>query len=275
MTISSIQLRFLQRLHAERPQRANNSQAAQHFSEHFHIGVQIGRSIEYTELDFRKVKQMLLNGGLPLSPMAAGALRSNAVAIPELSEKVGTQSPHADSIALKPISGACTSDGRKLAVPIGGYLVVTHEIALSIQATRLMVVENFETFRRLESYRWIDYQRQDVLAIFQGDNVFRQTTQLEVVRQRLELVWAFFDFDPAGLGMGRNLPRLERFVLPDRDDLTQKTKRARREDLFIKQMPQWGNSIESDARDLVSIPWSLMKSLKSGLPQEWMSSHCL
>lgn len=270
MTISSIQLRFLQRLHAERPQRVNSSQAAQYFCEHFHIGVQIGRSIEYAEVDFLKVEQMLLNSSLPLTPMAAGALRSDAAVIPELSEKIGTQSPHADSIALKPISGTCTSDGQKLVVPNGSYLVVTHERALSIRATRLMVVENFETFRRLESYRWIDYQGQDVLAIFQGDNVFRQTSQLEVVRQRLEPIWAFFDFDPAGLGMGRNLPRLEKFVLPDHDVLAEKTKRARRHALYIEQISQWGNSIESDLRDLVSIPWSLMKGLKSGLPQEWM-----
>jgi hypothetical protein len=133
-----------------------------------------------------------------------------------------------------------------------------------------MVVENFETFRRLESYHWIDYQGQDVLAIFQGDNVFRQTTQLEIVRQRLEPVWAFFDFDPAGLGMGRNLPRLEKIVLPDHDVLAEKTKRARRQALYIEQISQWGNAIESDLRDLVSTPWRLMKGLKSGLPQEWM-----
>lgn len=270
MAISSIQLRFLQRLNAERPQRRPGSQAAQHFSEHFHIGVQIGRTVEYAEEDFLKAKRMLLNAGLPLTPMAAGALRSDAALIPEQSEKIGTQNPHADSVAVKPISGICTHEGQKLVVPNGSYLVVRLEQALSIQATRLMVVENFETFRRLESYHWIDYQGQDVLAIFHGDNVFHQTTQLEVVRLRFEQVWAFFDFDPAGLGMGRNLPRLERIVLPDHGVLTEKTKRARRQALYIEQIPQWANAIESDLRALVSSPWSLMKSLKSGLPQEWM-----
>ena len=270
MTLTAPQIRFLQRLTNEEPPQNKASQVAEFFSEHFHIGIRVGRTFEYLASDHLKAAQMLASSGLPLEPLTVGALRSEASGFPGMSEKIGTRKPHSDSVAVKPVAGTCSLNDQQLTVPPGSYLVLSCEQALSIRAGRLLVVENFETFRYLERYDWISYHEQDVLAVFRGDPQYRTDVAQEVIRQRSEPVWAFCDFDPAGLAICANLPRLERIVLPGFDDLEETTLRARRQDLYMAQLPQYGNLLDSDSRDLVANVWNLMKRLRTGLPQEWM-----
>lgn len=270
MVLTSPQIRFLQRLASKKPPKSPASQVAEYFIEHFHIGIRVGRTFEYLPTDHLKAAQMLANSGLPMEPLPAGSLRSDASELPGMSEKTGTKKPHSDSVAVKPVAGTCSLDGRKLAIPQKSYLVLTCEQALSVRAGRLLVVENFETFRHLERYDWISYEEQDVLAVFRGDPQYRTDDALKVIMQRREPVWAFCDFDPAGLAISANMPRLERIVLPEFDDLEEKAVRARRQDLYIEQLPQYGKRLESDSRDMVASVWNLMKRLRAGLPQEWM-----
>jgi hypothetical protein len=192
--------------------------------------------------------------------------------MPGVSEKYRTISPHSNSVAVKPISGQCTYAGKKFNIPPESYAVLTIEQTCAVSAQRLMVVENFETFRLLERYSWIDYQGLDVLAIYRGDIRFRLDEAASVVRQRSEPTLMFSDFDPAGLAMAAGLARLERIVLPDIAWLESMTVQSRRQDLFANQLDQYAGMLDRQTSLLISPIWHLMKRLGSGLPQEGMAA---
>ena len=271
MTLTSLQIAFLQRLAAQKPTSTRSSAVAEFFAEHHYIGFRVGRTIEYSESHHEKAALLLTNLKLPLLPRALDTLRSEAANIPGISEKSGTIRPHSNSVSVKPISGNCFYGGKPFSIPSESYAVLTIQQACAVSAQRLMVVENFETFRLLESYLWIDYQGLDVLAIYRGDKQFRQDEAASVLERRTEPTWMFSDFDPAGLAMAVGLPRLERVILPEMPWLEHMTIKSRRQDLFANQLDQYGRMLDGTNSVFIAPAWLLMKRLSAGLPQEWMA----
>jgi hypothetical protein len=215
MTLTSLQIAFLRRIATQKPPSTPSSAVAEFFAEHHYLGFRVGRSFEYRESDYEKAALLLANLKQPLLASAPGNLRSETANIPGVSEKSRTASPNSNSVAIKPIAGQCMYDGKQLSIPAESYAVLTIQQVCAVSAQRLMVVENFETFRLLERYQWIDCQGLDVLAIYRGDSRFRLDEATSVVLQRQEPTWIFSDFDPAGLAMALGLIRLERVVLPE------------------------------------------------------------
>ena len=269
MILSSTQIACLQRLAIEKPAERGHSAVAEFFLVHCGIGSRKGRGSVYTEKSHQQAISLLIANGLPLTPMPAGSSRSDAIGLP--SEKTGTKAPHDDSVAIKVASGACLLGGHPLPRPEQGiYSVLTVAQATAVTADRLLLVENVETFRTLEKYRWLDYQGLNVVAILLGDNLFKADRVDAVIRARAEPVWAFFDFDPNGLGRACSLPRLDRIILPASGWLDATTKRVKRSDLFADQINQWRSTIERSNNAEISAPWRLLSRLEKGLPQEWM-----
>lgn len=269
MILSSTQITFLQRLAIEKPAERGHSAVAEFFLVHCGIGSRKGRGFVYTEKSYQEAISLLIANGLPLTPLPAGSSRSDAIGLP--SEKTGTKAPHYDSVAIKVASGACLLGGHPLPRPEQGiYSVLTVAQATAVTADRLLLVENVETFRTLEKYRWLDYQGLNVVAILLGDNLFKADRVDAVIRARAEPVWAFFDFDPNGLGRACSLPRLDRIILPASGWLDATTKRVKRSDLFADQINQWRSTIERSNNAEISAAWRLLSRLEKGLPQEWM-----
>jgi hypothetical protein len=271
MAFEARQIVFLQTLLAQRPQeRPADGKSASYFAEHFGVGIRYGRRIEYFAPDFDNARQLLLNANLPLSA-SPNMRRAETAGFSGISEKAFSIAPHADSVAVKVAAGCCYDGSSALITSGRKYLVLPVKEALSISADRLMVVENMETFRDLERYRWIDYQGLDVLALFRGDPRLKIDEARAVIDQRTEPVWGFYDFDPAGLALVSALPRLERIIAPGQAWLDDAVLKAERFDLYREQLPQTERLL--DAMDVCSDAgrlWVLMKSLGRGLPQEWM-----
>ncbi|MFZ9890001.1 MAG: DUF7281 domain-containing protein [Myxococcota bacterium] len=248
MTFTSHQIQFLQRLVSERPAQRRVGQVSQHFSEHYCIGTTVGRQVEYRDDHLRMAAELLRTHDLPVSPMAPGASRAEAAAFGGMSEKALSAAPHAGSIGVKCV-GSCTLDGVPLCTPEGTYLVVTPQVASRIRCDRLMLVENLETFRQLERYGWIDYCGQSVLVIYRGDSALSVGEALQVIQARDERIWAFVDFDPAGLVIANALPpdRLERVVLPDQAMLRNAADTSRGRELFDEQEARAWPSLERAA----------------------------
>jgi len=273
MTLTSVQIAFLRRIATEKRTKLRASAVAIFFAEQHHIGYRLGRACEYLPQHHDLAARLLATLKLPLTARAPDTLRCEAVNTPGVSEKHRTLAPHRDSVAVKPIAGQCLlPGGAPFSLPPESYAVLTVAQALAISAQRLLVVENLETFRLLERYRWIDHQGLTVLAIYRGDQHLRLDEAAAVVAQRHEPTWMFADFDPAGLAMAARLPRLERVVLPDTAWLADTTRKCRRHDLFASQFEQYGPTLERDANPLIRPLWQLMKDLKLGLPQEGMAT---
>lgn len=273
MTLTSVQIAFLRRIATEKPSKGAASAVAVFFAEQHHIGYRLGRACEYLPQHHDLAARLLATLKLPLTARAPGTLRCEAVNTPGVSEKHRTLAPHRDSVAVKPIAGQCLlPGGAPFTIPPESYAVLTVAQALAISAQRLLVVENLETFRLLERYRWIDHQGLTVLAIYRGDQRLRLDEAAAVVAQRHEPTWMFADFDPAGLAMAARLPRLERVVLPDTVWLADTTRKCRRHDLFASQFDQYGPTLARETNPLIRPLWQLMKDLKLGLPQEGMAT---
>jgi hypothetical protein len=270
MNLTSVQIQFLRRLANEQLATSLASAVAEFFSEDQRIGVRIGRHFEYLPQDHARAALLLRNHGHSLLHLPSGSTRSQAIGRPGISEKVGTVAPHANSIAVKSAYGICRL--REEVIPQTGYTVLSLEEALMVRADRIMVVENLESFRQLALCKWIDYQNLNVLAIYRGDPRFKIDDARRLVSTRPEPVWAFFDFDPAGLGMGSCLPRLERLILPDRDSLRRLVSSANAGHLYSDQLEQYWDTLEELTFRPLQEAWLLMKSMRSGLPQEWMNT---
>lgn len=252
-----------------KPEALGHSAVADFFHGHCALGTRNGRGFIYLSADHQKAADLLLACGLPLTQLPPGSSRSDAFGRPH--EKSGTVAPHADSIAVKVASGVCSLDGHPLhQAGQGIYSVLTHAQVLRVSADRLLLVDNVETFRSLQSYKWIDFDGLNVLAILLGDNFFKENVSMPAVMKRSEPVWAFFDFDPAGLGRACGIPRLERLVLPDSKSLERAVRAAKRSDLFFTHINQWRRTLDEHSNGQISSAWALMSRLQMGLPQEWM-----
>lgn len=273
MSFNSRQILFLQRLVSEQPQQRRIGEVSRHFCEHFSLGTMVGRQVEYREEHLRTAESLLRNHDLPVSPMASAATRADVAAFGGLSEKALSTAPHARSIGVKCV-GPCTLDGLALRTPEGTYLVVSPEVASRISCDRLLLVENLETFRHLERYGWIDYRGCSVLAIYRGDSVLATGEALQLLRDRHEPIWAFVDFDPAGLVIANALPtdRLERIVLPAQAWLCEAARTSRGRQLFDRQEAGARPGLEHAAHPEVRLAWAAMTAMRSAVTQERMLS---
>lgn len=273
MSFNSHQILFLQRLASERPAQRRVGDVSRHFCEHYSLGSMVGRQVAYRDEHHRMAESLLRNHDLPVTPMVTGASRSDVATFGGLSEKSLSAAPHAGSIGIK-CMGECLLDGLALRTPEGSYLVVTPEAASRISCDRLLLVENLETFRQLERYRWIDYRGRSVLAVYRGDSALSTGEALQFVKARSESIWAFVDFDPAGLVIAASLPveRLERLVLPEVAWLREAAKSSRGRQLFDEQEARARPGLDRAAHPDVRLAWAELQALRSGVIQERMLS---
>lgn len=278
MSFTATQIQFLQRLVSERPSQRRGGEIANFFFEHYSVGTMVGRNIEYRDADHKRAESLLRTHDLPVQPLKSDATRADVARYGGLSEKNFSEAPHARSVAVKFIGG-CSLNGQSLATPSGTYMVLYPESAMQVTCDRLLLVENLETFRRLEDYKWVRYDALSVMAIFRGDPSLSISDALEVVRRRPEAIWAFVDFDPAGLAIANSLPqgRLERVVLPAATWLEKAADTHRGRQLYADQAGRYTASLDSSIHAQVCLWWREMKHLQSAVTQERMLSanQCL
>lgn len=270
MSFTPRDIAFLQDLVAKGTGQKGASLASGHFHHHFGMGQHVGRQFVFTQADADRARQMLTNAGVSPEPVESPLRRAQAGMNNPSQEKSGTLAPHHDSIAVKAAHGHCECNGQL--VPAMGYQVLTSDQVLEIRADVVLVVENLESLRFLERNQWIDYRAQAVLAIFRGDGIFRADMVTRLLEASRAQVWAYFDFDPAGLGMAAKLPRLQRLLLPPEDVLVSAARKANQVHLYADQVNQWEKSLASDHRSMIQMPWSVLRRLRVGLAQELMDS---
>ncbi len=268
MTYTSHEIAFLQHLVAKGSGQKVASATSRSLGQHYGMGQHTGSRFIFTEADAARARLMLVNANIPIEPPITGLRRAEAARNNPAREKAGTLAPHEDSIAVKTAHGHCDLDGHPVANQ--GYQVLTLEQAIRVRADVLLVVENLESLRFLERNLWIDYEGQAVLAVFRGDRTLRVDTVARFIESSGAPVWAYFDFDPAGLGMSAKLPRLRRILLPPEAALVHAARKANQVHLYADQAGQWSRTLTSDRRPMVQRPWRLLRQLRVGLAQELM-----
>lgn len=271
MSFDARQVLFLQRLVEERPTQRSAGLIAKHFCEHFSLGLDVGRFIEYRSAHHGMALSLLQAHDLPVNTPSTRISRAESAKFGGLSEKSLSAAPHSGSIAIK-CFGNCLIGSVSIVTPPYSYLVVTPEFGLDITCDRWMLVENLETFRNLERYKWIDYLNKGVVAIYRGDSSLSTGDATNLLRMRSEPIWAFVDFDPAGLSIANSLPltRLERLILPDWPLLRLLADTPRGRQLFDAQFSYANGVGDKDIPPLLRDAWKVMLELRSGVTQERM-----
>lgn len=274
MAFSASEINYLQRFVFDQPAERNAGVLATYFSEHYGIGRISGRRVLYTPKDHISADKLLESHGLPLLPLGPDALRQTAAAFAGMSEKVQTLSPHADLVAVKAI-GQCTVDGCSLVAPNGGFLSLPLEVAAYALCKQVLMVENFETFRWLDNYPWLfelPELREPTMVIYRGDNILKTSVASALLRARLDPVYAFYDFDPAGLGMAHALPRLKSVIVPDEAWLKTVARSPRGQELFDRSVRQYESTLDLCENASILFAWNRMKSWTGGVAQEAMTT---
>lgn len=274
MAFTTIEVSFLQRLVAEHPLVRSSGVAATFFCDNHGIGVCIGRRIEYQDKHYEAAERLLRLHDLPVSPLDPFSTRADVAQFGGLSEKSYSTAPHANSVSVK-VLGTCYLDDHLLYTPVGANLVLTKEQAFRVTCKRIMLVENLESFRFLEEYLWIDRPNFNVLVVYRGDKQAPLGDAASVVANRSEPIWAFMDFDPAGLAMANAMPfdRLEEILLPSADWIAVAANTARGRELFDAQETQYSATLNASSNPAVRRAWALMKRLRSGVTQERMRRY--
>ena len=274
------EIKFLQRLIADtnieaatmagEPWRRNASQVAALMADRYSVGLRIGRHCEYQTADIERARVLLAVRGIPELSEDAARDRASVSAIPGISEKSGSQTPHSGEVAVLALTPGCRLGGELLSNRQPGYLVMHHGEAARIEVEALLVVENFETFVQLRRYRWIfrhEIASKAVLAVFRGDTLFKGDSVLRLLEGKTEPVWTFPDFDPAGLGWSLGMPRLAGLVFPW-EHMEAKLRELRRSDLYATQLPQWQRIVAGASHPDVQRAWLIINRQWRGLNQE-------
>lgn len=137
------------------------------------------------------------------------------------------------------------------------------------------MVENWECFNCIDVVS-IDLRPAggNPLVVWRGDkNDTRTDAALAMVKALRKPIWAFVDYDPAGLAIAQALPLLSGIVRPDPAVLEALLKEHGLEERYRPQLPAVAAFLDSaEHPDIVKL-WLLLKRIGKGLPQEHFISR--
>ena len=189
-----------------------------------------------------------------------------------MSEKSGTRPPHEGELAV--VLRGCTVDGVGWSSLPGSCMVGTAKTLGQVACDIICVVENWEALREIHKYQWIDSGSARLLYVFRGDNKFSPTHVQSFLATRKEPLWAFVDFDPAGLGIanGMSNERMLKVLLPPSEWLVEAAANPEGRRLFARQEAQWRAVLDSSTNQHVQTAWRLLKQVRAGVTQERMQA---
>lgn len=274
MTLSYQEQKYLQRLVVDRPSRRNTGAVAKGLSAKYGLGHPSGNVIFYMPNHWDQAERLLHSHELPVQALGAAATRAAAAQYGGMSEKSGTRAVHNGEVAIK-LLGACTWRGQPIVLPPQMCIVVKVQELHAIDCDVLCLVENWEAFTDLHRYAWLVLGQRRVMAVFRGDNLYSPAHVKSVLEARVEPLWAFVDFDPAGLGIAEGLPgsRIEKVVLPPWDWLKQASCNPIGRGLYDAQVGQWSRVLDAAASPVVREAWGYLRTWGFGMTQERMLTY--
>jgi hypothetical protein len=258
---------FLSDLAERRPAFKQRSLLAEEIQREFALGITRASKIYYGEQDYSRAAKILQELGITgLRPETAS--RRDRAGFGALSEKFRARAVSKDFVAVRPVSAGVVLEGRELVLPAEGFLTVRLDTVLSAGASTLLLVENLESFVRVGLQDWLGAPPA-TLAIWRGGTLHSPGAVNRLLEQSTLPVWAWFDFDPAGLEMASRLPRLAHLVVPSETQI-ENLERARHgnRSRFAEQLKQSAGTLERCEHPEVRKAWQRLKRLGRAYAQE-------
>lgn len=272
-TLSKQTVRVLLRVVQSSDEGFNASKILIHFSAEYGIGRSKGARLLFDAEDKAQVRELLRAEGIdPATEPAAWDQLTRAHAL-ELGpdEKFASRPVKRDRVAIKALAQRPVSmAGETLRLPPACHLDIDGPMgAVLLHHETALLVENWECFNHIDAIDLdLSPAGDDPIVIWRGDGSDTRAGQALAVLRALDIpVWAFVDYDPAGLLIAERLPRLAGIITPDPERLEEDLGRGLT-DRYQAQLPMAAAALDASHQEPVRRLWSIVRRHGRALPQE-------
>ena len=243
------------------------------FFEDFRIGRTKGSAFLFDREDKARIRELLSADGIaPDTDPAAwnGIGRAQALHLGP-NEKFAAAPVKRRRVAIKTLPGRpLILDGQALILPPASHLDVEYPtVAGLLTHTTVLLVENWESFNRIHDTE-LDFSPagENPLVVWRGDRSdTRADHALGLLRALQVPVWAFVDYDPAGLLIAAALPGLAGLIAPPLERLEHDLAQGLAE-RYQAQLPMAAAALDASPSAPVRRLWTIIRHHGRALPQE-------
>ncbi len=200
-----------------------------------------------------------------------GLTRAESLALGR-NEKWADGPARRDRVAVKTLPGRPLLIGHEsiLLPPLCHVEADVEEIAGGVQHDTILLVENWECFDRIHAVQLnFSAAGPNPLVIWRGGSgEARADASQNFLKTLNRPVWAFVDFDPAGLVIAATLHSLQGIISPEASVLAELLDKHGLEDRYRAQLPAAAPSLDRSGHPAVAYLWPLLRQTGRALPQE-------
>lgn len=246
------------------------------FVEGYNIGQRVGASLAFSDADKEDIRKLLLaTEGIDATTTVPdqwnGLSRAESLAHGG-NEKLTDASVRSDRVAVKALPG-------KSLLLNGHHTTLPNEINLDINWSWLvsncghstvLLIENWEVFDSIHQVTFdLSQAGQNPLVVFRGSPVYRQDHVMSLLNALSLPVFAFVDYDPAGLVIAQSLPHFAGLISPPSDDLEAALATIKNYQRYRNQLPEAQTLLNTSQFPEIVKCWDLLQKHGKALPQEY------
>ncbi len=272
-SLSKQTVRALLRVAQSTEDRFSASRVLLDFFEDYAIGRRKGAALLFEDDDKVRIGEILGAEGIdPSTSPAAWDGISRAAALHLGPDEKFTSTPvkrHRVAVKTLPGKPLCL-DHQMLILPPACHLDVDGPaVAGLLDHETALLVENWESFNRIQDTNLdLSPAGENPLILWRGDDSNTRTDHALGLLHALNIsVWAFVDFDPAGLLIANGLPRLASIIAPETKQLERDLPNGLPE-RYQKQLPTTAAALDASTSEPIQRLWAIIRRHGRALPQE-------
>lgn len=271
--LSKQRVRALLRVVQSSDERFAASRVLTSFVDAYGIGRSKGAGLLFDADDKVRIREILRAEGIdPSTDPAAWDEITRAEALrlgPD--EKFAATPVKRQRVAIKTLPGSPLNlDGRELILPPACHLDVEGPTVAGLLAHgTALLVENWEPFNRIHDINLdLSPAGENPLVLWRGDRSDTRTDHVLALLRGLDVpVWAFVDYDPAGLLIAAGLPRLAGIIAPEPARLERDLAHGL-PGRYQDQLPMAAAALDASVNEPVCRLWAVIRRHGRALPQE-------
>lgn len=256
--------------------RFTRSKMLADFVREYNIGQPQGRAFNFTVQDKADIAMLLektagIDAKTTLPSQWDGLSRTDSLAFGN-NEKLSSAAVRDHRVAIKSLPNQpLLLSGQRIFLPDGCNLDIDgRSVSQHCEHQTVLVVENWEAFERIHQVNFdLAAAGKNPLVVFRGSPVYQQNHVVALL-QALQLpVFAFVDFDPAGLLLAQSLPYFQDLLIPPLEILHAALQQCTNHARYQVQLPQAASMLDQSLHPTITEIWRTLQNLGTALPQEY------
>ncbi len=246
------------------------------FSREYHIGQVHGTAFTFTAQDKAEIASLLektagIDAQTTLPSQWDGLSRTESLAFGS-NEKLSTAAVRDHRVAIKSLPNQpLLLGGQHIFLPDGCNLDIDRRwVSQHCEHQTVLVVENWEAFERVHQVNFdLAAAGENPLVVFRGSHVYQQNHLVALLQALKRPVFAFVDFDPAGLWLAQSLPYFQTLLMPPREILLTALKQCTNHARYQAQLPPAARVLDQSTHPTIAEIWRTLQTVGTALPQEY------